>query len=212
MGSTSPDGSYGLPYQNPRDGRYVSTPPPRDQPPTQFNTTPQNIDNNYYPSPPMSEGSWNVPTPESTGTTKTTVEGYYYGKGYQTSMHSRNVSPESIASNERPITRPAVAVTRRYNGIPAFPNTQQKYRPIADIRQESKNREKKEHLMLRPGIRRLPHMSLEKMATSTRVKKSKSPVPNHQTVNTFKYKLHHDREAIARNKALSMMTMLNPEM
>ncbi|KAL3927915.1 MAG: hypothetical protein SGBAC_012880 [Bacillariaceae sp.] len=206
--SVSPDRSYGYPYQNAYGGPHNVSTPPRDQPPTQFNATPRNIDNTYYPSPPMSQGSWNVPSPESATSTKTTVEGEY-GKTYHATAPPRNISQVSISPNERPITRPTVAVSRGHEGIPAFPipQQQQKYHRVADIRQESKNREKKEHLMLRPGIRRLPHMSLEKMATSTRVQKPKLPVPNHQTINAFKFKLHHDRETIARSKALSLMDM-----
>lgn len=208
VGSASPNCSHGYQYQNAHGGQHIST-PPRDQAPTLFNATPQTIDNKYYPSPPISQGSWNVPSPESA--TKTTVEGDY-GKAYQTSMTARNISPDSMASNERPITRPTVAVGRGYENIPAFPITQQKHRPVTDIRQESKNRQTKEHMMSRPGIKRLPHMSLEKLATSTRVQKPKPPVPNHQTVNAFKYKIHHDRETIAQSKALSLMNILNPEM
>jgi hypothetical protein len=206
----SPNSIYGYQYQNTNGAHQVLT-PPRDQPPTPSHVTPQNIDNNYYPSPPMSHGSWNVPTPESAG--KTTVEGNY-GKPYYTSMPPRHISPASMSANERPITRPTVTVNKGYEGIPAFPMPQQnsKYRPVVDIRQESKNRQQKEHLMLRPGIRPLPCMNLEQMATSTRVRKPRPPVPNHQSVNAFKYKLDHDRETIARSKALSLMNILNPDM
>ena len=209
MESSSPISSSGYQYQYAHEGQVMT--PPREQPPTHFHVTPQNIDNNYYPSPPMSQGSWNVPSPEST--TKTTVEGNY-GKPYYNSVPPRQTSPAAISPDERPITRPTVAVNKGYDTIPAFPMPHQtsRYRPIADIRQESKNRQKKEHLMLRPGMRRLPNMSLEQMATSSRVRKPRPPVPNHQTVNAFKYKLDHDRETIARSKALSLMNMLNPEM
>ena len=53
-----------------------------------------------------------------------------------------------------------------------------------------------------------PARNLEKKATSTRRKKVEKAVPNHQTINAFKFKLDHDREKIAKGRALELLNML----
>lgn len=205
-GQSSGYGNVVSPPRNGGDQHFVLT-PPREQPPSGYVVSPQNSDNNRYPSPEISPGSWNVPSPES----MTTVEGYDKNPfGTMTSSHS--VAPSTVSPVERPLIRPTVAVGKGYDHIPDLPMRQQnasKYQRVPDIRRESKMRQKNQDSMLRPGQRPAPARSLEKMATSTRQNKPKPPMPNHQTIHTFKYKLDHDREKIAQSKALDLMNMMS---
>jgi hypothetical protein len=210
----TPDGqSYGhsnvaSPQRNEWNGHFVST-PPQGQPTTNFKVSPLNSDNNHHSSPEISLGSWNVPSPENM--TKSTVEGYD-NNPFGTMMPSNTSSPVTISPTERPLIRPTVAVGKGYDHIPDLPLRQHnegKYNRVADIRRESRIRQKKEDSMLRPGQRPVPKGRLENMATSTRQGMLKPPMPNHQTIHAFKYKLDHDREKIAQNKALNLLNMMS---
>eukprot|EP00980_Cylindrotheca_fusiformis_P010226 scaffold2271_cov130-Cylindrotheca_fusiformis.AAC.21 len=171
--------------------------------------SPQNIDNNVYQSPEISPGSWNVPSPENS--TKSAVEGHDQNPS-NTALTLHSVSSHQVSPVERPLVRPTLAVGKGNDQVANIPFHQQQttvnYQRIPDIRRESKLREKNQSHMLQAGQRFVPRGGLETMATSTRRIKPKPDVPNHQTVNAFKYKIDHDREKTARSKALDLMNMM----
>jgi hypothetical protein len=86
---------------------------------------------------------------------------------------------------------------------------------VDEIKRQSKVRQQQEKIMMQSGKGRVPmggHVPLKRliqMTTSSRKRRGDKAVPHHQTVNAFKYKLHHDREMIAQSKALDLFDLLS---
>lgn len=202
----------------------------REQPPNNFTLSPQNSDGKHYPSPTASPGSWNVPSPQNVNATS---EGYN-NSVVQSRHSSPEISPGSwnMASSPKspsletysnpfasavpshadsPVgafDSPNRLIRRGYEGIPALPVRKPTTATTTTAANTTTNRVPvRDSMMMHSARRSLPPGCLEGMATSSRQKKVKKEVPNHQTINAYKYKLDFDREKNAKSKALDLMHM-----
>lgn len=124
-------------------------------------------------------------------------------RGYNHSYTSPSSS--EVSSNES-LQLPSF-VGRGYENVPNLSPqqmTQPRYQRAVDARRKQKNRENKEKL-----INCQMENKLERNATSTRKIRAEKKGPNHQTINAFKLKLDHNREKIAKGRALELLNMLH---
>ena len=192
----------------------VVSPPQQTYNSNYSSTSPPSPRNSDYMSP-RSPRSSPVMTRRTWGNRNSPVENDYShpyaspnSQGSAPSNAQSAVASYSSYSASDPLQLPAF-LGKGYENVPELPQKQMiqpRYQRAADIRKESKLRERKEKLMNRHMGE--PARNLEKKATSTRQKKVEKAIPNHQTINAFKFKVDHDREKIAKGRALELVNML----